>query len=151
MTRQMAIVTLFLCPLSLVADNSIKTRWEQLCTAVGGRRLSISTVQGETVQGKCMSTDATTVRLNQGAGQVVSVERTGIKQITAKDPHHALSLIWEYCLGAITVLEYTPIGPPLAFILAPVVATGGVIASPIALLLDLFEVSGRERVEVLAP
>src|SRR5271168_2055440 len=106
MTRAMASFTLFLCPLSLPSDNSIQTQWEQLCSASAGRKLSISTLDGKTMQGKCVSTDATALRLNRGSDNVVSVERSAIKQITAKDPHHALATVWAYCFGAMVATAY---------------------------------------------
>src|SRR5271165_2840067 len=71
MTRPLAILALFICQQSLLADSSIKIHWEQLCSASAGHKLAISTADGKTLQGKCESTDATTLppesRARQGS------------------------------------------------------------------------------------
>jgi len=146
MTRLMAALTLFLCPPSLLADNSIQTRWEQLCSASGGRKLSISTLDGKTIHGKCVSTDATELRLNLGSDNVVSVERSAIKQITARDHHLALATVWGYCFVAMIATAYT--AWPLDIVVAPIAVGAGVVASPFALMLDLFELTSDDNIEI---
>lgn len=145
MTHLSAILSLFLCPISLLAENSVKTQWDQLCSASGGHKLSISTIDGKTVQGKCVSTDAITLRLNRG-GNVVSVDRATIKQITAKDPHRALASVWAYCFGAILVTTY--IAWPLTVVVAPFAVGAGAAASPFAFVLDLLELGSNKNIEI---
>jgi len=147
MTRPLAILALFICQQSLLADSSIKIHWEQLCSASAGHKLAISTADGKTLQGKCESTDATTLRLNQGSGKVVTLERAAIKQITARDSHHVLGNVWGFFLGAILVTHY--IAWPLNVIVAPVAIGLGVAASPFALGYDLFDSDSGENIEIV--
>jgi len=145
MTRLQRILTVITGWLPLLAGAPISTQWDQLCSRTAGRQLSVSTADGKTVQGRCMSTYATTLRLTQGPGLTKDVERSEIKQIIMNAParvHHFLKLhkgILER-LGAQADGLSTPVAP-LALAAMPVTIAGGVFASPFALVRDLFEAS----------
>ncbi len=151
MTRLVVILTLLTCSLPSRAGNFLKTQWEQLCSASTGQKLSVSTVDGKTVLGECESTDATTLRLNQGSGRVISMERKSIKQIAARDPHRAFTSVWGFCLAPFFLLAFNSDWSPIAYVFLPVALGAGAVASPFAFMIDLLDLTSDTKIEIVGP
>ncbi len=155
MTRLLVISTVLTASLPLLAGGPIKTQWQRLCSTAADRQITISTFAGKALQGKCESTDDTTLHLNQGPGRTITIERSSIKLIAmdaSTRNHHFLKLhktvrehLQSEALGLLTPLA------PFALAVMPVTIAGGAVASPFALMFDLFEISDEGTVEVLAP
>jgi len=154
MTRLLAILTVFMGAFPVLANGPINTQWQRLCSVTGDRQISIYTSDGRTVQGKCRYTDATTLHLNQGPGQLNTIERSSIKQIVmdaANRNHHFLKLrktMREHLLWEASGLA-TPCAP-LALAAMPLTIAAGAVASPFALLFDLFEGTSEGSVVIVA-
>ena len=154
MTRLLVILTVFTGSIPLLADGPINTQWQRLCSTTEERQITISTWDNKALQGKCESTDAATLRLNQGSGQAITIDRSSIKRITmyvSKRTHHFLALhkaLREHLQWEAKGLP-TPLAP-FALAAMPVTIAGAAVAAPFALAFDLLDIANEGTVEIVA-
>jgi len=151
MRHPLTILTLFTASLPLLAGEPIKTQWLQLCTTTAGRQITISTSDGSTVRGTCASASPTDLTVQQSPDQVRTVERTVVTRISMNGAQPRRHYFLNLHKNVGSALEYeaqgipTPLAP-FAIAAMPVTIAGGWVASPFALIFDLFDTQrGRGR------
>lgn len=119
-----------------------QAQWNDLCHVAAGRQLEVTTSDGKTVSGFCVSTTAEELALNSQQ-RIVKIARSALTRIRVRQPsnrHHLAdlgnSLDGSFQLGFVFLFSpYAPLG--LAIIPATVV--WGAVAAPVCLVRDLGE------------
>jgi len=156
MRHLLTILTLFTASLPLLAGDPIKTQWQQLCTTTAGRQITISTSDGNTVRGTCTATSPTALTVRESTEQIRTVERSAVTRISMNGAQPRRHYFLNLHKNVGSALEYeaqgipTPLAP-FAIAAMPVTIAGGWVASPFALIFDLFDTPSEGDVEVLAP
>ena len=65
----------------LFAAGAIETKWNQVCRVADGRELIVTTANGDTVEGYCISVDVDGVGVRTKTGQVTRIARTTLARL----------------------------------------------------------------------
>src|SRR4029077_17026178 len=131
----LALCGVIVCSLPLCAADPVEVPWNQLCRAATGNHLMITTADGATVDGLCMSITVDEVAIRTENQKVVKIARTALSKIQMHrrpEQEHPLKAL-RNTMGAgfrdgLGIL-FTP-EPPGAIMLIPATAAWGVVAAP---------------------
>jgi hypothetical protein len=118
---------------------TIHARWNDLCQVARNRPLSVTTSDGQTVNGACTSTDADVLSLNSNQ-RIVKIARATLTRIQLYQPgnHHLADLGRGMSKGFQTGFGwlFSP-AAPLGLVVIPATVAWGAMAAPFCLLGDL--------------
>jgi hypothetical protein len=140
--------------ISLRAGNNqqpIETQWERVCSLAHGRELTLTTDQGETIQGYCVSVDVNRVAIRTTGSQgqrVVQISRSTLSKLEMQRPKaHQLASLGKgmrHELHEGVKQLFSPLAPA-GMVLIPATLAWGAVATPFCILGDLFTPEDRKR------
>jgi hypothetical protein len=151
----LALAGVIVCSLPLCAADPVEVPWNQLCKAATGNHLMITTSDGATVDGLCMSITVDEVAIRTENQKVVKIARTALSKIQMHrrlEQQHPLKQLGKglrtYFRDGFDML-FTPAAPG-GILLIPVTAAWGVIAAPFCALGELKnKLDGPREVKVI--
>lgn len=143
------------CSLPLCAADPVEVPWNQLCRAATGNHLMITTTDGATVDGLCMSITVDEVAIRTENQKVVKVARAALTKIqmhrTPQQEHPLKSLgqgMQRSFRDGLNML-LSPSAPG-GILLIPATAAWGAIAAPFCALGELKnKIEGPREVRVI--
>jgi hypothetical protein len=126
--------------LPIRAADDIHARWTDLCHVAAGRQLNVTTADGNTVSGACVSTNADELSLTANQ-RVVKIARSTLTRIQMYQPgngHHLADLgngMYKSFNRGFAWL-FSP-AAPLGLVAIPATVAWGAVAAPFCLLGDL--------------
>ncbi len=151
----LALAGVIVCSLPLRAADPVEVPWNQLCKAAMGNHLMITTADGATVDGLCMSITVDEVAIRTEDRQVVKITRSALSKIQMHrglEEQHPLKALGKGLRR--TFLEgfdmlFSP-AAPVGIVLIPGTAAWGVIATPFCALGELKnKLDGPREVKVI--
>lgn len=137
------------------AGDSPAVQWNQVCRVAHNRELSITTQNGETVQGYCTRINVDEIAVTTNDHRVVNIARSALTHIRvrrADTKGHQLATLGRGMRGSLkTGFEwlFTP-AAPAAIVLLPGTLAWGAAAAPFCLIGDLSnKIGGSEEIKVL--
>jgi hypothetical protein len=130
------------CSLPLSAADPVQVPWNQLCKAAMGNHLMITTADGATVDGYCMSITVDEVAIRTENQQVVKIARTALSKIQMHrrpEQQHPLKALGKDLRRTFREgfdMLFTS-GAPAAIVLLPGTAAWGAVAAPFCALGEL--------------
>jgi hypothetical protein len=76
-----AFAALTISAMPLFAADTIETKWNQVCRVADGRELIVTTANGDTIQGYCISVDVDGVGVRTKTGQITHIARTTLARL----------------------------------------------------------------------
>jgi hypothetical protein len=137
------------------AAGPVGVQWNKVCSVAGNRELSITTQNGETIQGYCTRINVNEIAVTTEDKRVVNIARSALAHIRVRRAntkgHQLASLGRGMGAGLKTGLQWllTP-AAPAAIVLLPGTLAWGAVAAPFCLIGDLSnKVGGSEEINVL--
>jgi hypothetical protein len=138
---------------SLFAADSIETHWNEVCRVANGRELVVTTAQGETVQGYCMSIDVNGVGIQTKDGKVAKIARTTLTRLEVyRSKGHQLSSLGKGVRAGLKFGWESLFSPlaPVGLVTLPGTLAWGAFAAPFCVVGDLkYRASGKQEIKVL--
>jgi len=138
--------------LSLHAADPIQVQWNQVCRMAAGRELFVTTTNGDTLEGYCVSIDLNEIAVTTKDHKVVRVARATLERLEmhrakghqfsslVKGVHRGLQL------GFDSLLSPTA---PLGLVILPGTLAWGAVAAPFCLLGDLrYKATGKQEIKL---
>jgi hypothetical protein len=138
----LALAGVIVCSLPRCAAGPVEVPWNQLCKAANGNHLMITTVDGATVDGLCMSITVDEVAIRTETQQVVKIARAALSRIQMHrgiQQQHPLKALAKSLRGSFREgfeMLFTP-EAPAGIVLLPAAAAWGVVAAPFCALGEL--------------
>ena len=139
--------------LSVHAADPIQTQWNQVCRVTNGRELIVTTTNGDTVQGYCISIDVDGVRVRTKDGKVARIARTALARLEMRrskghqlsslrnDMHEGLKFGFDRLLSPLA---------PVGLVVVPGTLAWGAVAAPFCLLGDLNDkLAGKREIKLI--
>ena len=137
------------------AAGPVEVQWNQVCVVAGHRELSITTQNGETVQGYCTRINVDEIAVTTEDQRLVKIARSALAHVRVRRAnargHQLASLVRGMRTGLKTGLQWmlTP-AAPAAIVLLPGTLAWGAAAAPFCLIGDLTnKIGGSEEINVL--
>jgi len=154
-THFLALASVIVCSLPLCAADPVQVPWNQLCKKAMGNQLKITTADGATVDGFCMSITVDEVAISTENQKVVKVARTALSKIQMHrglEQQHPLKALGKGLRTGFLAgfgLLFTP-AAPAGIVLLPATAAWGVVAAPFCALGELKnKLDGPREVKVI--
>jgi hypothetical protein len=151
----LALTGVIVCSLPLCAADPVEVHWNQLCNAASGNHLMITTADGATVDGLCMSITVDEVSIRTEDQKVVKIARTALSKIQMHretEQQHPLKALRKGLRESFREgfdMLFTPEAPG-GILLIPATAAWGVIAAPFCALGELKnKLDGPREVKVI--
>jgi hypothetical protein len=138
--------------LPLLAADPIETPWNQVCRVANGRELVLTTANGGTVQGYCISIDVNGIGVRTKDGQVSRIARTALarlemrrskgRQLSSlrKEMHDGLKFGFDSLLSPLA---------PVGLVVVPGTLVWGAVATPFCFLGDLkYKATGKQEIKL---
>jgi hypothetical protein len=141
--------------LPLYAADEIQVHWIEVCRAAGGKRLTIKTFNGETVDGYCLSINVDEIAVTTKDQQIVRIARRALSRIDvqrSKNDGHQLSALGRGVHKGLRQGFQWLLSPyaPLGIVAVPATVAWGAVAAPFCLLADLtHKTSGTREIKVI--
>jgi len=137
------------------AGNAVSVQWNQVCRVAHDRELSITTQNGETVQGYCNRINVDEIAVITKDQRAVNIARSALAHVRVRRAntkgHQLVSLGKGMRAGLKTGLEWllTP-AAPAAIVLSPGTLAWGAASAPFCIIGDLSnKIGGTEEIKVL--
>lgn len=127
--------------LPLHAAEPMAVRWNDVCSATRGHQLTLTTANGHSVDGYCISVDVEEIAVTTKDQRVVKIARTALSRIRMRSSkkghqlnslgrgvHEGLRLGFDWLLSPLA---------PLGAVTVPATLAWGVVAAPFCILGDL--------------
>jgi hypothetical protein len=151
----LTLAGVILCSLPLCAADPVEVPWNQLCKAAMGNQLMITTADGATVDGLCMSITVDEVAIRTENQQVVKIARSALsrikmhRSIQQQHPLRALGKDLRRTFHEGFDMLLSP-AAPAGIVILPVTAAWGVVAAPFCALGELKnKLDGPREVKVI--
>jgi hypothetical protein len=136
--------------LPLKAATPIEAPWKDVCNVAGGHELKITTLDGNSVSGYCMSINVDEIAVSKKGHPVTMIARATLAriQMRSRKGHRLSSLGTGVREGLRQGFEwlFSP-SAPLGLVMVPGTLAWGAVAAPFCLLSDLKN-SGTEEHEI---
>jgi len=146
-----AVLTISAIP--LFAADSIETKWNQICRAADGRELIVTTANGDTVEGYCISVDVDGVGVRTKTGQVTHIARTTLARLQVhRSKGHNLSSLGKGVHGGLKYGFDSLLSPEalLGAVAIPATLAWGAVSTPFCILGDLRDkLTGTQEIKVI--
>ena len=146
-----AVLTISAIP--LFAADSIETKWNQICRAADGRELIVTTANGDTVEGYCISVDVDGVGVRTKTGQVTHIARTTLARLQVhRSKGHNLSSLGKGVHGGLKYGFDSLLSPAalLGAVAIPATLAWGAVSTPFCILGDLRDkLTGTQELKVI--
>jgi hypothetical protein len=152
--RFLVVSAMMVWTLPLHAADQIEVSWSEVCNVVGGNQLRITTGNGDTVEGYCMSINVDQIEVATKDHKVVRVARKALSRIQmrrSRNSHQLSSLGHGMRTGLRQGFEwlFSPCAP-LGLVVVPGTLAWGAVAAPFCLLSDLKDkVKGGKEIKVI--
>jgi hypothetical protein len=152
--RFLAVFALMAWTPPLHASDQIEVKWTEVCKVVDGHSLTITTVNGDTVDGYCLSIDVDQIVVTAKDQKVVKIARAALSRIQmsrSKKTHQLSSLRHGMGVGLRQGFDWL-LSPyaPLGLVVVPGTVAWGAVAAPFCLIGDLKDkVEGRQEIKVI--
>jgi hypothetical protein len=154
--RFLTLSAVLVATLPLDAADEVRVPWNQVCRAAAGNRLTVTTVDGATVEGYCMSINVDEMAISAKDQQrVVKIARTALARIemqrSKNNGHQLRTLGGEMYRGLRTSFGWL-VSPsaPLGIVGVPAIVAWGAVAAPFCLIGDLiFEGRTTQEIKVI--
>jgi hypothetical protein len=148
--RFLSLSAVIVSGLPLCAADEIQVHWNEVCRAAAGNRLTIKTVNGDTVDGYCLSINVDEIAVTTKDQQVVRVARRALSRIDvqrSKNDGHQLSALGRNVQKGLRQGFEWLLSPyaPLGIVAVPATVAWGAVAAPFCLLGDLTHKASRTR------
>lgn len=154
-SRAITLMILMAAGLGTGRAEPVSIPWSKVCSVAGARELSITTQQGETMQGVCVSINVDEIAITTQDHRVVKIARSALARIqvhrTSTKGHELAALKKGMRHGLRTGFGwlFSP-AAPLGLVVVPGTLAWGAIAAPFCLIGDLhYKVSGTDEIKVL--
>jgi hypothetical protein len=153
--RFLAVAAVMAWTLPLHAAGPIEVRWTKVCEVAGGHQLTITTVNGDTVDGYCLSINVDQIAVTAENRRVVTIARAALSRIEmsrSRNTHHQLRSLGRGMRTGLRQGTDWLLSPcaPLGLVVVPGTLAWGAIAAPFCLLGDLKnKVVGKQEIKVL--
>jgi hypothetical protein len=151
----LALAGVIVCSLPLCAADPVEVPWNQLCKAANGNQLMITTAEGTTVDGLCISITVDEVAIRTENQKVVKIARTALSKIQMHrrlEEQHPLKQLGKGLQASFRDgfgMLLTP-EAPVAIVFLPGTAAWGVVAAPFCALGELKnKLDGPREVKVI--
>ena len=151
----LALCGVIVCSLPLCAADPVEVPWNQLCKKAMGNQLKITTADGATVDGFCMSITVDEVAISTENQKVVKVARAALSKIQMHrglEQQHPLKALGKGLRASFREgfdMLFTPEAPG-GLVLIPGTAAWGAIAAPFCALGELKnKLDGPREVKVI--
>lgn len=134
----LAAATLSSQPLHAAA--AIETPWNQVCRVADGHELLVTTANGGTVEGYCVSVDVNGIGVGTKDGRVVQVARKALSRLEIRrSKGHQLSSLRKGMHDGLQFGFNSLLSPlaPVGMVAVPATLAWGAIATPFCVLGDL--------------
>lgn len=151
----LALTGVIVCSLPLCAADPVEVPWNQLCKTATGNQLMITTADGATVDGYCMSITVDEVAIRTETQKVVKIARTALSKIQmhrTPQQEHPLKALGQDMRRTFRDGLSVLLSPqaPGAIVLIPATAAWGVVAAPFCALGELKnKLNGPREVKVI--
>jgi hypothetical protein len=146
----LALAGVIICSLPLCAADPVEVPWNQLCKKAMGNQLMITTADGATVDGFCMSITVDEIAISTENQKVVKVARTALSKVQMhrgleqQHPLKALGKDLHRTFREGFGMLFSP-AAPVGLVVLPVTAAWGVVAAPFCALGELKNKLDRPR------
>jgi len=152
-TFALAFAALAITATPLLADDTIKTPWNQVCRAANNREMIVTTASGETVEGYCISVDVDGVGVRTKTGQVKHIARTTLARLQVRRANgHNLSALGKGVHDGLKFGVNALLSPEamLGVVAIPATLTWGAVSTPFCILGDLRDkLAGSQEIKLL--
>jgi hypothetical protein len=140
--------------LPLMAAGQIEVSWTEVCNVAGARQLKITTANGETVEGYCLSINMDQIAVTTKDQRVVKITRAALSRIQMRGERksHQLSSLGRGMREGLRQGFEWLLSPcaPLGLVVVPGTLAWGAVAAPFCMLGDLKEkVEGGQVIKVI--
>jgi len=145
--RFLPLLTLAIWSLPIRAAEQIQVHWNEVCTAAGGKQLTIQTVDGGSVNGYCMSISVDEIAITTKDQRVVRIARKTLSRIDvqrSKNDGHQLRALGHGVHKGLKRQFGWLLSPyaPLGIVGLPATLAWGAVSAPFCLLGDLTHTPG---------
>jgi len=151
----LTLAGVIVCSLPLCAADPVEVPWNQLCKAATGNRLMITTADGATVEGFCMSITVDEVAIRTENQKVVKIARSALSKIQMQrrlEQQHPLKALRKDLRRSFREgfdLLLTP-EAPAGIVLIPGTLAWGAVAAPFCALGELKnKLEGEREIKVI--
>jgi len=140
--------------LPVLAADTIQAPWNEVCKVADGHELILTTADGQTVEGYCVSVKVDEISVNTKDQKVVRVARTALSrmQVNRSKKRRQLSSLGKGMRAGFRQgfdWLFSPLAP-LGAVVVPGTLAWGIVAAPFCLLSDLNdEASGTQDIQVI--
>ena len=153
--RFLALSAVMVGALPLHAAEPIQVHWNEVCRVAADRQLVITTADGNTVEGYCVSITVDQMAVTTPDRQIVKIARTALSRIQMhRSPGHQQGhQLRSLGQGMRTGLRYgfkSLLSPyaPIGIVTVPATLAWGAVAAPFCLLGDLRDrVTGKQDIQ----
>src|SRR5579872_7340804 len=103
--RLLSLSAVLALTLPVHAADEIRVHWNEVCAAADGKRLTISTVDGDTVSGYCMSINVDEIAVNTADHGMVKIARKALSRIDVQRSKNDGHQLWRLGRGVRTGLH----------------------------------------------
>lgn len=142
------------CSLQLRAAEPIQVQWNRLCTATANNHLTITTADGSTVEGLCMSINVDEIAIRTDDHGVIKVARTTLAKIKMKSarqqhPLKSLGKGMRTGLHDSTGMLLSPYAPA-GLVAVPAILAWGAVSAPFCALGELVnKLEGDQEIKLI--
>ena len=151
----LALAGVIVCSLPLCAVEPVEVPWNQLCKAATGSHLMITTADGATVEGLCMSITVDEIAIRTENQKVVKIARSALSKIQMhRGPQQEHPLKWlgkelQTSFRNGLNMMFTP-AAPAGLLLLPGTLAWGAVAAPFCALGELKnKLEGEREIKVI--
>jgi hypothetical protein len=152
--RFLAVLAVMAGTLPLHAADQVEARWTEVCKVADGHPLTITTVNGDTVDGYCVAIEVDQIAVTTRDQKVVRIARAALSRIQmsrSRKSHQLSSLGHGMRVGFRQGFDWL-LSPyaPLGLVVVPGTVAWGAVAAPFCLVGDLKDkVAGRQEIKVI--
>lgn len=148
----MTLLALAISSLPLNATDLIEVSWNQVCKMANGRELIVTTVNGQTTEGYCVSIKVDEIAVTTMDHKVVKIARSALSRIDVhRTKGHQLSSLAKGMHESFKWGFDSLLSPwaPLGIVSVPGTLAWGVVAAPFCLLGELrYKASGKQEIKL---
>jgi hypothetical protein len=148
----LTFLSMVISAVPLRAADPIQVDWNQVCRVADGRELTVTTVNGETTQGYCLTVKVDEIAVTTADHKVVRIARATLSRIDMRRAKgHQFSSLMKGMNESFKWSMESVLSPaaPLGIVAVPATLAWGVVTAPFCLLGDLrYKASGKQELKL---
>lgn len=151
--RIAAFAALFTASVPLSAADAIEVPWNKVCEVSNGREITLTTANGGTVQGYCISTDVNEIAVTTRDRRVIKVARSALNRLQMRrSKGHQLRALHKGVHSGLRVgfdALFSPLAP-VGLVVVPGTLAWAAVSAPFCLLGDLKDkADGQQEIKLI--